>query len=74
MEIDGHDMGQILDVLDAADGVKGKPVAIVAKTVKGKGVSFAEHNAAYHNGVLTEQTYTQALAEIDEAMKGGATA
>jgi len=71
IEIDGHDMGQIVDALDAADEVKGKPIAIVAKTVKGKGVSFAENNPSYHNGVLTEETYNQAIKEIEAAMEGG---
>jgi transketolase len=37
----------------------------VADTVKGKDFSFAEHNAAFHNGILTEEQYQQAMAEID---------
>ncbi|MDR2391309.1 MAG: transketolase, partial [Planctomycetota bacterium] len=61
--IDGHSVEEIGDALDAADQVKGKPTAIVAKTVKGKGVSFAEDTNAYHNKDLTEETRTKALAE-----------
>lgn len=64
IEIDGHDMGQIVDALDAADTVKGQPTVIIAHTVKGKGLSFAENQVKFHNGTLTEETYQQALAEL----------
>ena len=42
------------------------PTVIVANTVKGKGVSFAENVVGYHNGMLTEETYRQALKELAE--------
>lgn len=64
IEIDGHNMEEILTALDKADEVKGKPTVIVANTVKGKGVSFAENVVSYHNGILTEETYAQALKEL----------
>lgn len=64
LEIDGHDMREILGALDKADTVKGKPTVIIARTVKGKGVSFAENVVGYHNGTLTEETYEQALKEL----------
>ena len=64
IEIDGHNMGQIVDALDAADGVKGQPTVIIAHTVKGKGLSFAENQVKFHNGTLTEETYQQALSEL----------
>ena len=64
IEIDGHDMGQIVDALDAADSVKGQPTVIIAHTVKGKGLSFAENQVKFHNGTLTEETYQQALSEL----------
>lgn len=64
IEIDGHNMEEILTALDEADKVKGKPTVIVAHTVKGKGVSFAENVVSYHNGTLTEETYAQALKEL----------
>lgn len=64
IEIDGHNMEEVIDALDAADKVEGKPTIIVANTVKGKGISFAENTAAFHNGTLTEETYKQALAEL----------
>lgn len=64
IEIDGHNMQEILTALDAADEVKGKPIAILAHTVKGKGVSFAENVVGFHNGVLTQELYNTALAEL----------
>lgn len=64
IEIDGHNMEEILRALDEAEAVKGVPTVIVANTVKGKGVSFAENVVGYHNGMLTEETYKQALMEL----------
>lgn len=66
IEIDGHNMEEILSALDEADEVKGKPTVIIANTVKGKGISFAENVVGFHNGMLTEETYAQALAELSE--------
>ena len=66
IEINGHDMREILGALDEAEMVKGVPTAIIANTVKGKGVSFAENVVGYHNGMLTEETYRQALQEFTE--------
>jgi transketolase len=63
--VNGHDVTEVLKALDAAEQVKGVPTVIVADTVKGKDFSFAEHNAAFHNGILTEEQYQQAMAEID---------
>ena len=64
IEIDGHNMEQILAALDAAEECTDKPTAIVAHTIKGKGVSFAEDQVAYHNKALTQEEYDQALAEL----------
>ena len=64
IEINGHDMREILSALDEAETVKGVPTAIIANTVKGKGVSFAENVVGYHNGMLTEETYRQARLEL----------
>lgn len=63
-EIDGHDINQIIEALNQAKAVKGKPVIIIAHTVKGKGISFAENNAAFHNGIMTREQYEQALCEL----------
>lgn len=63
-EIDGHNMKDILEALDEADEIKGKPSVIIANTIKGKGISFAEDNPSYHNGILTQELYEQALKEL----------
>ncbi|MHC4069221.1 MAG: transketolase [Planctomycetota bacterium] len=60
MEIDGHNIKQIADALDKADEVEGRPVMIVANTVKGKGVPFAEGKAAFHHGMMTQEQYETA--------------
>jgi transketolase len=65
VNIDGHDVGQILAALDTAQKTKARPAVIVAETVKGKGFSFAENNAAFHNGALTADQYRQALSELE---------
>lgn len=68
IEIDGHDFEQILGALDAAKACKGKPTAIIANTVKGKGFGFAEGKAAYHNAAMNEEEYRQAQ-ELVRKMK-----
>lgn len=65
LEVDGHDVRQVAAALDAADAIKGQPTVIIANTVKGKCFSFAEHNAAFHNGILTEEQYAVAKADLD---------
>ena len=64
VEIEGHDIPQILDALDEAGSTKGEPTAIVAKTVKGKGVSFMEDNPDFHGKVPNAEQLAQALEEI----------
>jgi transketolase len=61
LEIDGHDMAAILAALDHAETVKGEPTVIVAKTVKGKGVSFFENKAAYHGVPPSDEELPRAL-------------
>jgi transketolase len=63
-EIDGHDIPSLIRAFDEAETVKGKPSVIIANTVKGKGISFAENNVAFHNGILTQEQYDTALAEL----------
>ncbi len=65
IEIDGHNAEEILNALDKADAVKGKPTVIIAHTVKGKGISFAENVVKFHNGSLTKEQYETALNELD---------
>ncbi len=61
IEIDGHDIEQILSALEEAGQVKGKPTMIIAHTTKGKGFAFAENNAYFHNGYMTEAQHKQAV-------------
>ncbi len=67
-EIDGHDMAAILAGLDAAREVKGRPSLIIARTVKGKGVSFMEGSAPWHSRAPTTDELQQALRELGEAV------
>ncbi|GHV26345.1 transketolase [Spirochaetia bacterium] len=67
---DGHKVDVILAAIEEAETVKGKPSVIILKTIKGKDFSFAEDNPAYHNGTFTDETYKQALKELD-AIKAG---
>ena len=69
LSVDGHDVGAVLDALDEAAANRGSPTVIVAETVKGKGISFAENTSAFHNASLTQAQYDQALAEIEEAKR-----
>lgn len=64
IDIDGHNMEEILEALDAAEATKEKPTVIIANTVKGKGVSFAENVVGFHNGTLDAAKYEQALKEL----------
>jgi transketolase len=63
-EIDGHDMGEIVDALDEAELVTGRPSLIVSRTVKGKGVSWMELNSAWHGKAPDGEQAEQALAEL----------
>jgi transketolase len=61
IEIDGHNVEAIAKALDDAESIKGKPVAIVARTVKGKGVSFFENKASYHGVTPSDEELPRAL-------------
>lgn len=65
--IDGHDYAAIEKAFAEARATKGQPTAIIAHTVKGKGVSFMENNAAWHGSAPNEEQAKQALAEIEGA-------
>ncbi len=64
LEIDGHDMRQIIDALETAAQFKGRPTVIVARTVKGKGVSYMEGQSAWHGKAPNPEQLAQALAEL----------
>jgi len=69
IEVDGHDVGKVMDALDAAEKVKGKPTVIIAHTVKGKGVSFVENKADWHGVSPKKDEYERAIAELDRALQ-----
>ena len=64
MRIDGHDMSQVVDALEQAKNSKGKPVVILADTVKGKGVSFMEDQAGWHGKTPNAEELTKGLSEL----------
>ena len=64
IEIDGHDINQVLQALKKAREIKGKPTAIIAHTVKGKGVSFMENNVDFHGKAPNPEQTEQALKEL----------
>jgi len=64
IEIDGHDLKEIAGAFDSAKKVKEKPTVIIAKTYKGKGVSFMEDNAGWHGKAPNEEEAKQAISEL----------
>lgn len=62
--IDGHNFEEIADALEKAKTVKGKPTAIIANCVKGKGVSFMENQVGWHGSAPNKEQYEQAIAEL----------
>jgi len=65
IDIDGHDLDQILPACQRAEKIKGKPTVIIARTIKGKGVSFMENNAAFHGKAPTWEEAERALKELE---------
>lgn len=70
LEIDGHNLREIIKALGIAREVKGRPTMIIANTVKGKGVSFMENVVDFHGNPPTPEQMEQALAELEEAVMG----
>ncbi|QCX34439.1 transketolase [Caloramator sp. E03] len=70
IEIDGHDFNQIFNAIDEAKNTKEKPTVIVAKTVKGKGVSFMENVASWHGTAPSKEQAEKALEELGGAING----
>lgn len=68
INIDGHNISSIIDAFTTAKQTKGKPTVIIAKTIKGKGVSFMENKAEWHGKAPSEEEYNTAIADLDNAM------
>jgi transketolase len=64
MEVDGHDLSQLITAFDEAKQVKGRPTAVIAHTIKGKGVSFMENNPEFHGRAPTAAEVERALEEL----------
>jgi len=64
IEIDGHDIEQILAALNQARAIKDKPVAIIARTIKGRGVSFCENQVEWHGKTPDANQVTTAMREL----------
>lgn len=67
IEVDGHNMAQVVSALESAREVRGKPTIVIAATVKGKGVSFMENNNEYHGKAPTPEQVEAALRELGGA-------
>lgn len=70
MTIDGNDFDEIEKAMEAARACKGKPFAIIAKTIKGKGVSFMEGQAGWHGKAPNGEEYEKAMQELKERLAG----
>jgi transketolase len=67
LEIDGHNVPEIYEAIQTAQNTKAMPTAIIADTIKGKGVSFMENEVGFHNAGLSEEQYRLAIEEINAA-------
>lgn len=65
-EVDGHDIGALIQALEALKYVEGQPAVIIAHTIKGKGVSFVEADYTYHGHALTLEEATRAREELNQ--------
>ena len=67
IEINGNNMQEIVNALNEAYTVKGMPIAIIANTIKGKGVSFMENNPKWHSGAISDEEYEIAIKDLNKA-------
>lgn len=66
---DAHDFDKLTAAIDEAKATKGKPTAVIMKSVKGKNVSFMENNAAWHGSAPNEEQFKAATAELDKIIE-----
>lgn len=66
LEMHGHNVAEILDALDHANEIHGRPTVMIARTTKGKGVSFMEGQPHWHGGIPSDEQFQAALAELEE--------
>ena len=65
IKIDGHDIEEIIKAFEVARNIKGKPTCIIAKTIKGKGISFMENQVSWHGKAPNEEQYKQTIKELE---------
>lgn len=65
---DAHDFEALLSAINEAKATKGKPTVIILKSIKGKGVSFMENNAAWHGAAPNDEQFQQAMEELDQEL------
>ena len=66
IECDGHNISSLIDAFNSARTKKGMPTIIIAKTVKGKGVSFMENQIGWHGKAPNEEEYNRAIEELSK--------
>lgn len=66
INVDGHNIQELIEAFDKAKTVKGKPTVVIAKTIKGKGVSFMENQVGWHGKAPNEEQYNIAIKELEE--------
>ena len=66
--VDGHNLVQLKEVLSSLPFEAGKPSMVIAHTIKGKGISYMEHQIKWHHGVPSDQEYESALQELDNTL------
>ena len=69
ISIDAHDLEQIEAAYKAARECKGKPTAIIARSIKGKDVSYMENQAGWHGSAPNDEQYAQAVAELNAKLE-----
>jgi transketolase len=69
IEIDGHNLAEIISAVEKARNIKQRPTVIICKTIKGKGVSFMENQVSWHGSAPNEEQYKQAVKEISDVIK-----
>jgi transketolase len=65
LTLNGHDMAEILQAFEDAKKTKGQPTVLIARTVKGKGVSFMENRSEWHSGAPTKEQFEKAMEELE---------
>lgn len=69
IEVDGNDIAELVQVFHSIPKTEGKPTIILANTIKGKGISFAENEAGWHHHVPSQEEYELAMKELSKRLE-----